>query len=125
MVTIQVREFPEKFESFREDLNELADEIREHGHDAEVDNQPPRGGFGFIVDYQTIALYIETHAEDATFNLVVTSVVLAVVNWAKRIFTRAKDTERLEKKKKVTIFGPDGKPLKRIEIDSADDIEVV
>src|SRR5690349_18127672 len=99
-----------RLEPFLPGLEELIDDIREQGHDGRISYRPPTG-YGVTL-YQTVTLYIEHHAADATVGLIVTSLELAVINWAKRLFHRAKDSGGHERKKFVTILGPDGKPLK-------------
>jgi hypothetical protein len=70
-------------------------------------------------------LYIGLRAADVTIGDVVTSLEAAVINWTKKRFSSQRsDDGPSERKKIITIYGPDGKAIKTIKVDSADDIEV-
>jgi hypothetical protein len=104
-------------------LEELVDEIRENGSDGQITYRPPTGRG--ITLYETIGLYIALRAADASIGNVVTQVETAAINWAKARFRRKRDDdESSERKKIITIYGPNGNPIKKIKVDSADDIEV-
>src|SRR5437899_94482 len=88
-------------------LEELIDEIREYGHDGQITYRPPTGRG--ITLYQTIMLYIGLRAADASIGNIVMQLENAVIGWAKRRLTQATESGESERKKIVTIFGPDGK----------------
>ncbi len=108
---------------FLSGLEELIDEIREGGSDGQITYRPPTGRG--ITLYETIGLYIALQAADATIGGVVTSLEAAAITWANNRFKRKREKdEGTERPKIITIYGPDNKPIKKIKVDSADDIEV-
>ena len=109
-----------RLEPFLPSLEELIDEIRETGNDGQITYRPP-SGYGVTL-YQTIMIYIGLRAADVSIGNVVTSIEGAVISWVKKQFTS--DTAAGRRKKIITIYGPDNKPLKSIKADSPDEIEV-
>jgi hypothetical protein len=113
---------------FLGDLEDLIYELRENGNDGQITYRPP-SGYGVTL-YQTIMLYIELKAADAAIGDVTKQAVDSVINWVKGLFKRDREQAEAEgetvvwRKKIITIYGPDGKPLKRIKVDSEDEIEV-
>ena len=84
-------------------LEELVDEIREYGHGGQITYRPPTGRG--ITLHETIMLYIGLRAADASIGNIVTQVENAVIDWAKRRFTKAAESAEFEQKKIVTIYG--------------------
>lgn len=62
-------------------------------------------------------------AADVSIGDVTTQLVNSVRNWTKNIFKRDREEGKTTRKKIITIHRPDGKPLKRIKVDSEDEIE--
>jgi hypothetical protein len=60
-------------------------------------------------------LYIGLKAADASIGDVTKQVVDAVINWTKNKFKRDREEGKTTawRKKIITIYGPDGKPLKK------------
>jgi hypothetical protein len=105
-----------------ESLTELVGELRENGCDGEMAYRPP-SGLGVPL-WEVVMLFIGLRGAEATVSTVVNSVETSVIDWLKNRFRRAAEGETHERKKKVTIYGPDGKPLKTITATTADDITV-
>jgi hypothetical protein len=104
-------------------LEVMIDELRRNGTDGEISYRPP-GGKGPVV-YEVIGLYIALKAADASISTVVSTTVNAAINWIKAPFRRAsEDVPQEPIHKMITIYGPDGKPLKQIKGSGPDDIEV-
>jgi hypothetical protein len=73
---------------------------------------------------ETVMLFIGLRGAEATVSTVVGSVETSVIDWLKKRFSRAAEEGTRERKKKVTLYGPDRKPLKTITATSADDIKI-
>ncbi|CDO89540.1 hypothetical protein AWC29_13475 [Mycobacterium triplex] len=104
-------------------LEVFIDELRRNGTDGEISYRPP-GGKG-PTTLEVIGLYIALKAADASISTVVSTTMNAAINWIKAPFRRASEEIPTEPVlKMITIYGPDGKPLKQIKGSGADDIEV-
>jgi len=127
MVTIRIHGTEILNPNRLESLGELIGELRENGCDAQITYRPPTG-LGVPL-HEAIALVISGGAAGevtkATISTIVSRVENGALDWLKKRFRKSADEGKFERKKRVTIiYGPDGKALKRIKADSADDIEV-
>lgn len=98
----------------REALEELINLFREDGLDGEIAYRPPTGRG--VTWWEVALIYIGMKAADAATGQVTKAVIDAVTGrakqWAKGRLERG-DTSRPQS---ITIFGPDGRPLKKVQI---------
>ena len=90
--------------------------LRENGSDGQINYRPPSAPG--VTLYQTIMLYIGLKAADASIGDVTKKVVDSVINWIRNTAKRNREDGKTLRKKIITIYGPDGKPLKQIKVDS-------
>lgn len=123
-ITIRTSPARSLTEAERASLVELAQEIRETGNTPRIPITRTASVGGHPL-YETVLLYIGDDAGKTTVTVVTTLVTTATINWIKKRFSKASSQpEVVEREKIVTIYGPDGKPLKRIRATSDEDIQV-
>lgn len=113
---------PDRLES----LGELIEELRDNDLDGQIIYRPPTG-LGVTLQ-EVIALIIGGEVTrdigKAALNTIVSRVENGALDWLKGKFRRSAEEGKTERKKRVVIYGPDGKPLKTIIANSVDDITV-
>lgn len=125
MVTIRIHGTEILNPNRLEALEELIDELRENDCDAQITYRPPTGLGILLHEAINLAIgYVGMRTAETTISTIVSKVESGAIDWVKNRFRKSAENGDFERKKTITIFGPDGKPLKRIKADSADDIEV-
>lgn len=106
----------------REALQELRDEIDARGFETKF--PIVRTSSVTLQTLETVGIYIASgyypaRAGKRLLDKLSDDLVDAGYSWAKRIFTHERGDE--PHKTEVTIYGPDKKPLKRIEVENLED----
>jgi len=96
-------------------LETLIGNLRQLDLDGEIAYRPPTGAG--VSWYEMTAIYLGAKAVDAATGHVVDRVIDAVlsraVDWAKARM----DNEGTARPQSITLYGPDGKPLKSVRVD--------
>jgi hypothetical protein len=109
-----------------ESLGELIEELRDNDLDGQITYRPPTGLGVTLQEVITLIIGGEV-AKDvgkAALNTIVSRVENGALDWLKKKFRRSAEETKTERKKRVVIYGPDGKPLKIIIANNVDDITV-
>jgi hypothetical protein len=97
-----------------EDLDQLAEALRELGYEAEVAERPRRG-YG-VTWWEVFHIFVEQVGEHG-IDAVLGATAAAFVDWARRRFREGKGRPA---PKAATLYGPDGKPVKMVELHAED-----
>lgn len=101
----------------REDVYELMHELIGDGHEVTLQLRDP-GQFSAQNSLETVGIYILGGVATPVLSLMATDIYNGTKRWLVKRFSKDKDA----KPQYVTIYGPDGKPLKNVLGRSADHI---
>ncbi len=106
-----------------EDIEDLINRLRQSYVSSELAYAPP-GGAG-VTWWEVLGIYVGSHVTDALIGDLVSKLVDGTVDWIRAKARRSRDNDKAMRPQSITIYGPDGKPLKKILGKSEDEIEII
>ena len=115
---------PQRFDpQTRQALLDLAEQIEVAGFDVKIPIR--RTSNSVWASLASISIQLGDQIADDALGAAVGALTTSAILWAKNKFKRDADEGKKPEAKYITIYGPDGKPLKNILAKSADEIKDV